>query len=140
MNNGTDLQEVVDSIKIKIPNENLTGKENQLMQLLKSATARCKRKTYDNIEFYYDEEIQEGYFYNQISAPTIELLSLYIVRDYLTWQFSILNNRKKYLGTNAFNKIPSDKERYDFLSKQLDYWNNEIEKFEMDFPDYSEDR
>lgn len=140
MNNGTDLQEVVDAIKIKIPKENLTGKENQLMQLLKSATARCKRKTYDNIEFYYDEEIQEGYFYNQISAPTIELLSLYIVRDYLTWQFSILNNRKKYLGTNAFNKIPSDKERYDFLLEQLNYWNMEIEKFEMDFPDYSEER
>lgn len=140
MDNGTDLQEIVDAVKIKIPNENLVGKENQLIQLLKSATARCKRKTYDNIEFYYDEDIQEGYFYNQISLPTIELLALYIVRDYVAWQFSILSNRKKYLGTNAFNKIPSDKERYDFLSKQLDYWNNEIEKFEMDFPDYSEDR
>ena len=137
---GTNLQEIVDAVKIKIPNENLSGKENQIAQLLKSATARCKRKTYDNLDFWYDELILEGYFYNQISSPTIELLSLYIVRDYMTWQFSILNNRKKYLGTNAFNKIPSDKERYDFLSTQLDYWNTEIEKFEMEFPDYSEDR
>lgn len=140
MRNGTNLQEIVDAVKIKIPNENLSGKENQIAQLLKSATARCKRKTYDNLDFWYDELILEGYFYNQISSPTIELLSLYIVRDYMTWQFSILNNRKKYLGTNAFNKIPSDKERYDFLSTQLDYWNTEIEKFEMEFPDYSEDR
>lgn len=120
--------------------ENLSGKENHLAQLLKSATARCRRKTYDNIDFYYDEKLQEGYFYNKISDPTIELLSLYIVKDYTSWQFSILNTRKQYLGTNAFNKIPAYKERYDFLMNQLDYWNNEIAKFEMEFPDYSEDR
>lgn len=137
---GTNLQEIVDAVKIKIPTENLSGKENHLAQLLKAATARCNRKTYDNLDFLYDEELQEGYFYNEISNATIELLSLYIVRDYTTWQFSILNNRKKYLGTNAFNKIPSEKERYDFLESQLNYWNLEIEKFEMDFPDYSEDR
>lgn len=140
MKKGTDLQEIVDAVKIKIPNENLSGKENQIAQLLKAATARCKRKTYDNIDFWYDEEILEGAFYSQVSSPTIELLALYIVRDYMTWQFSILNNRKKHLGTNAFNKIPSDKERYDFLKTQLDYWNTEIEKFEMEFPDYSEER
>lgn len=137
---GTDLQEIIDAVKIKIPTENLSGKENHFARLLKSATARCKRKTYDNLEFVYDEEILEGYFLNEISSPTIELLSLYIVRDYTAWQFSILNNRKKYLGTNAFNKLPSEKERYDFLNSQLAYWNAEIEKFEMEFPDYSEDR
>ena len=131
MAKGTNLQEIVDSVKIKIPNENLSGKENQIAQLLKSATARCKRKTYDNLDFWFDEEILEGYFLTQISDATIELLSLYIVRDYVSWQFSILSNRKKYLGTNAFNKIPSDKERYDFLESQLSYWNTEIEKFEI---------
>ena len=107
MENRTSLQEIVDAVKIKIPTEDLTGKENHLAQLLKSATARCKRKTYDKIDFYYDKELQEGYFYNSISEPTIELLSMYIVKDYTAWQFSILNNRKQYLGTNAFNKIPS---------------------------------
>ena len=75
-----------------------------------------------------------------MSTPTIELLSMYMVKDYLTWMFTVLNNRKKYLGTNAFNKIPSDKERYDFLLKQLDYWDKEIEKFEMEFPDYTDER
>ena len=140
MENRTSLQEIVDAVKIKIPTEDLTGKENHLAQLLKSATARCKRKTYDKIDFYYDKELQEGYFYNSISEPTIELLSMYIVKDYTAWQFSILNNRKQYLGTNAFNKIPSYKDRYDFLMNQLEYWNNEIAKFEMEFPDYSEER
>lgn len=140
MDNTTNLQEIIDAVKSKIPTENLSDKLSLLIQLLKSATARCKRKTYDNLEFVYDEETQEGYFITKITDPTIELLSLYIVKGYTTWQFNILNNRRKYLGTNAFNKIPSEKERYDFLKEQLSYWDNEIEKFEMDFPDYSEDR
>lgn len=140
MKKGTDLQEIVDAVKVKLPRENLSGKENQIAQLLKAATARCKRKTYDNLDFVYDEEILEGYFYSEISSPTIELLAMYIARDYTTWKFSILNNRKQYLGTSAFNKIPSYKEEYDFLNSQLVYWNTEIEKFEMDFPDYSEER
>lgn len=139
MEQGTSLQEIVDAVKIKIPGENLSGKENQIVQLLTSATARCKRKVYDNIDFYYDKEILEGYFYNKISAATLELLSLYIVRDFVSWKFSVLNNRKKYLGTNAFNKIPSNKDEYDFLRHQLAYWNQEIEKFEMEFPNYSEE-
>ena len=140
MDNTTNLQEIIDAVKSKIPTENLSDKLSLLIQLLKSATARCKRKTYDNLEFKYDEETQEGYFITKITDPTIELLSLYMVKGYTTWQFNILNNRRKYLGTNAFNKIPSEKERYDFLKEQLSYWSNEIEKFEMDFPDYSEDR
>ena len=140
MDNTTNLQEIIDAVKSKIPTENLSDKLSLLIQLLKSATARCKRKTYDNLEFTYDEETQEGYFITKITDPTIELLSLYMVKGYTTWQFNILNNRRKYLGTNAFNKIPSEKERYDFLKEQLSYWSNEIEKFEMDFPDYSEDR
>lgn len=140
MKKGTDLQEIIDAVKIKIPNENLSDKVNHIMQLLKSATSRCERKTYDDLTFCYHEDIQMGYFENNISAQTIELLSMYIVRDYLTWKFSILGNRKKYLGTNAFNKLPSDKEQYDSLRSQVEYWNSEIEKFEMDFPDYSDSR
>lgn len=140
MTKGTNLQEIIDSVKSKIPTENLLGKENLLVQLLKSSVARCRRKTYDNLDFKYNELIQEGYFDNIISDATIELLSLYIVKGYFSWDFKILGNRKKYLGTNAFNKIPSDKERYDFLEFQLEYWEREIEKFEMDFPDYSEER
>lgn len=140
MEKGTDLQEIIDAVKIKIPNENLSDKVNHIMQLLKSATSRCERKTYDDLTFCYHEDIQMGYFENNISAQTIELLSMYIVRDYLTWKFSILDNRKKYLGTNAFNKLPSDKEQYASLRSQVDYWNIEIEKFEMDFPDYSDSR
>lgn len=140
MEKGTNLQELVDAVKIKIPNENLSGKINQIIQLLKSATSRCKRKTYDNLLFHYFEEIQEGYFEDNISPQTIELLSMYIVRDYLSWKFSILDSRKKYLGTNAFNKLPSDKEQYESIRGQINYWNAEIEKFEMEFPDYSEIR
>ena len=140
MEKGTSLQEIFDAVKIKLPNENLSDKVNQIIQLLKSAISRCKRKTYDDLSFEYYEDIQEGYFKTHITVQTIELLSMYIVRDYMSWKLSILDNRKKYLGTNAFNKLPSDKEQYESLRSQVNYWNVEISKFEMDFPDYSENR
>ena len=140
MEKGTSLQEIFDAVKIKLPNENLSDKVNQIIQLLKSDISRCKRKTYDDLSFEYYEDIQEGYFKTHITVQTIELLSMYIVRDYMSWKLSILDNRKKYLGTNAFNKLPSDKEQYESLRSQVNYWNVEISKFEMDFPDYSENR
>ena len=140
MEKGTSLQEIFDAVKIKLPNENLSDKVNQIIQLLKSAISRCTRKTYDDLSFEYYEDIQEGYFKAHITVQTIELLSMYIVRDYMSWKLSILDNRKKYLGTNAFNKLPSDKEQYESLRSQVNYWNVEISKFEMDFPDYSENR
>ena len=140
MKNGTNLQEFVDAVKIKIPNEDLSGKENELIQMLKSAIARCKRKTYDKLDLIYDEDSCEGYFINIVSNATIELLSMYVIKNYLEWQFSIMNKRKFYLGTSAFNKIPAYKDRQDFLINQIDYWQHEIEKFEMDFPDYSDER
>ena len=137
---GTNLQEVIDAVRVKLPTEKLSGKENQIVQLLRAATARCSRKTYDNLEFDYVPEILEGYFHEKLHSPTIELLALYVARDYVSWQYSILGDRKRFLGTTAFNKIPSDKERFDLLKSQIDFFNTEIEKFEMDFPDYSEDR
>lgn len=140
MEKGTSLQEIFDAVKIKLPNENLSDKVSQIIQLLKSAISRCTRKTYDDLSFEYYEDIQEGYFKAHMTVQTIELLSMYIVRDYMSWKLSILDNRKKYLGTNAFNKLPSDKEQYESLRSQVNYWNVEISKFEMDFPDYSENR
>lgn len=132
---GTDLQEIVDAVKIKIPAENLSGKTNQIIQLLKSAASRCRRRTSDDLSFHYYEEVQEGYFEKNIAPQVIELLSMYIVKDYLSWKFSALAGQKKYLGTSAFNKLPSDNGQYESLRSQIEYWSTEIEKFETAFPD-----
>lgn len=143
-NTPTDLQEIVDAVKIKIPTEDLTGKEDKLIQLLKYAISRCYRKTYDeSLEFEYDELTKEGSFLYYVCQPTIELLSLYIVKEYFSWELLVLGNRLKYhVGTNAFNKLPNDsnKDRYNFLTERLNYWTNEIIRFEAEFPDYSEER
>lgn len=137
---GTDLQEVFDAFFIKIPHVDFTGKESQVAQFLKSAISKCYRDTYDSLEYVYDEELQNGYFENAISPSSIELISMFMVKEYFVQKFSLLTTRKQYLGTQAFNKIPSNKEEFDLTQNSLDYWNNEIACFLMEFPDYSEER
>lgn len=140
MEKGTNLQEIFDAVKVKIPSENLSSKADMIVQLLKGAITQCRRKTYDNLDFEYSPEIQEGYFIYEVSLSSIELLSMYIVRDYLSQQFAIVSGRKQYLGTQAFNKLPANKEKFDFYNDQVKYWTDRIQVFEMEFPDYSAER
>ena len=137
---GTDLQEVFDAFFIKVPHVDFTNKENQVIQFLKSAVSKCYRHTYDNLKYFYDEELKEGYFEKEISIPSIELISMFMVREYFVQKFSKLTSRKQYLGTQAFNKIPSNKEEFEKTANSLKYWSDEIDRFLMEFPDYSEER
>lgn len=138
---GTNLQEVFDAFFIKVPHVDFTGKESQVYQFFKSAIAKCYRHTYDNIlSHFYDEELQEGFFDTKISQSSIELISMFMVKEYFVQKFALLNSRKQYLGTQAFNKIPSNIEEFNLTNESLKYWSDEIARFLMEFPDYSEER
>lgn len=138
---GTDLQEVFDAFFIKVPHVDFTGKEGQVAQFLKSAVSKCYRHTYDNIlDYHYDEEIQEGNFNTKISQSSIELISMFMVKEFFVQKFALLNARKQYLGTQAFNKIPANIEEFNLTSNSLKYWSDEIDRFLMEFPDYSDER
>lgn len=136
----TDLQTVFDAFFIKLPSVDFTGKESQIFQFFKSAIAKCSRKTYDDLSYIYDETSKSGSFNSVVSDPSIELLSMFMVKEYFVQSFALISGRKQYLGTQAFNKIPTNKEQFDTVSQSLAYWDKEIEKFLMDFPDYSEER
>lgn len=136
----TDLQEVFDAFFIKVPQYDFVGKESQVIQLFKTAVAKCYRHTYDSLEYEYNPTIQEGYFTGVITNSSIELISMFMVKEFLSQKLSLINKRKQYLGTQAFNKIPSNKEEFDILSNSLNYWKDEISRFLMEFPDYSEER
>lgn len=137
---GTDLQEVFDAFFIKVPQVDFTGKESQVAQFLKSAISKCYRHTYDSLDYYYDEELQEGRFSSVISMSSIELISMFMVKEYFVQKFALLNSRKQYLGTQAFNKIPANIEEFNVVKNSLQYWSDEIERFLMEFPDYSDER
>lgn len=137
---GTDLQEVYDAFFIKVPTVDFFGKESQVFQFFKSAISKCYRHTYDKLDYVCDEYTYEGYFKNIISNSSIELISMFMVKEYLVQKFSLLTTRKQYLGTQAFNKIPSNKEEYDLTENSLKYWTDEISRFLMEFPDYSDER
>lgn len=137
---GTNLQEVFDSFFVKIPSVDFTGKESLIIQLLKSAIGKCYRQTYDNLGYTYDDVLKTGNFINIISQSSIELISLNMVKEYLSQKFAIISNRKQYLGTQAFNKIPSYKEEFNVTEQSINYWNNELDKLISEFPDYSDER
>jgi hypothetical protein len=137
---GTNLQEVFDAFFIKVPQYDFSGKESQIIQFFKSAIVKCHRHTYDSLDYKYDPISQEGCFDNTVSNPSIELISMFMVKEFLSQKLALLNKRKQYLGTQAFNKIPSNKDEFDMLSDSLNYWKDEIARFLMEFPDYSEER
>lgn len=137
---GTDLQEVFDAFFVKIPQVDFSGKESQVAQFLKAAVSKCYRHTYDNLAYTYDEELQDGHFSDRVSPPSIELISMFMVKEYFVQKFALLTARRQYLGTQAFNKIPSNKEEFDLTQNSLNYWNDEIARLLMEFPDYSDER
>lgn len=138
---GTNFQEVFDSFFIKIPSVDFTNKESQVIQFFKSAIGKCYRIPYDDIQGYiYDENLKEGYFKDIISQSSIELISMYMVKEFLSQKLAILCGRKQYLGTQSFNKIPNMKEELDVTLSSLNYWTNEIDNLVKEFPDYSDER
>lgn len=137
---GTNLQEVFDAFLIKVPSVNFEGKESEIIQFLKSAIALCRKHIYDYLEYFYDEDILEGHFLNNVSYDSIELISMYMVVEYTQQRFSVLNVRKQYLGTQAFNKIPSSKEDFETTKNTLEYWKDKIDNYLMEFPEYSDER
>jgi len=137
---GTNLQEVFDSFFIKLPSVNFTSKESQVFQFFKTAISKCYKKTYDKLDYVFNETNYTGYFNNIISKDSIELIAMFMVKEYFFQVFNLILGRKTYLGTQAFNKIPSNKEQYEVAKSQLELWNNELDNFIKDFPDYSNER
>lgn len=137
-NDYTDFQEVIINFQSKVPT--FEGTLQLLVQYLKSAISRCHRQVYDNLEFWYDEEILEGHFCERLQLDTIELLAMYMAQEHFLNLMSLYDKRKQYLGTQAFNKIPNLKDNYDFITTKYNFWSEEIRKLRDELPDYSEER
>lgn len=137
---GTDLQLVFDSFFIKVPSVDFKGKESQVFQFFKTAIAKCKKHLYDEITYVYDEDLHEGYFKSLVSDQSIELISMYMAKEYFTQKYALISGRKQYLGTQAFNKIPAYKDQFEVVKQSAENWTDEIERFLMEFPEYSDER
>lgn len=135
---GTNIQEVLDSFKIKAPL--FSGDEDLFIQIMKSAIAKCYRVTYDDLLYVYDSEAKKGHFSKQISNSSVELIATFMAKEFYAMELARCTARKSYLGTQAFNKIPGNKEKFDMVMKDCQHWNEEAFKFSQQFPDYSEDR
>lgn len=137
---GTDLQEVFDAFFVKVTSVDFTGKESMVVQFMSSAIAKCYRHTYDNLEYVYDDALKEGHFINTISKSSVELIAMFMVKEYYFQRYSLLSTRRQHIGTQAFNKLPDMKQELEIAISSLNHWSAEIEKFLMEFPDYSDER
>lgn len=137
---GTDLQLVFDSFFIKVPSVDFKGKESQVFQFFKTAIAKCRKHLYDEIAYVYDEDLHEGYFKSLVADQSIELISMYMAKEYFTQNYALISGRKQYLGTQAFNKIPAYKDQFEVVKQSAENWTDEIERFLMEFPEYSDER
>lgn len=135
---GTDIQEVLDSFTIKVPT--FSGSLDYAMQLMKSAIAKVYRHTYDKLDYHYDAESKTGSFDSKISNASVELIALAMACDYYLREIGFLTTRKEYVGTQAFNKIPSNKDKLTVLKGNYEKWVEELQMFVEEFPDYSDER
>lgn len=137
---GTDLQDIFDAFFIKFPSVDFTDKETQVCQIFKTAIAKCIRNIYEDLNYIYDEITQSGYFVNVISASTVELISIYMAKEYSAQVVALMSARKQYIGTQSFNKLPDKKVDFEEAKDLLDFWTQELENFKSEFPKYSDEQ
>ena len=87
---GTDLQEVFDAFLIKVPGVDFKNKESQIVQFMKSAISKCYRHTYDSLEYEINNSNYTGYFKSNITHPSIELISMFMAKEYFSQKFSVI--------------------------------------------------
>lgn len=130
---GTSIQEVYDSFFMKLPEDDFTGRETLVLQLFKASVAYSYKTVPENLTYTYDEILHEGSFVDTIGQDSIELIALFMTREFYRREKDRYSKIKQHVGTQSFNKLP------DMLEKSKDARTNyvllsdEIEKFRQEF-------
>lgn len=129
------LQEVYDSFFIKIPSHDFTGEESLVYQLFKTAIAYASDTSSENLSYTLSnsEDSYDGVFNNDVSQKTIELVSLYMSKEYLRRQINKFEAQKQHVGTKNFNKLPNFKDEFDSVNKLFKSVCDEITLFRQEF-------
>jgi predicted nucleic acid-binding Zn-ribbon protein len=79
----------------------------------------------------------EGVFIDTLDQDEIELIALYMKKEYLRKLIAPIEKLKIRMGTKDFEALKSKKEEYDTLSKAMLDLNEEINEFKQEFNTYS---
>lgn len=134
---ATQLQEVYDAFFVKIPSHSFASEKSLVFQFLKTSVGLTSNTVKDNLTYTYDGTSYAGSFTGTLTQNTIELIALYMVREYYRRRVSKFEAIKQDIGTKDFNKLPNLKEPYEIAKSLFKDADSEIEDFRQEFYSYS---
>lgn len=132
---GTNLQDVFDAFFIKLPGVDFTNQEDVVLQLLKSALTYAS-STIGTLIYTVDLNTYTGNFDDVLTGNAIELISLYMVREYYRRPVSLFMNKKQQVGTKDFDKLPNLKDGYAIAKSMYNDADAEVDKYKHEFYSY----
>lgn len=132
---ATQLQEVYDAFFAKVPTHDFTDEESYVFQIFKSSVGYSKMTVSDDLTYTADASY-EGSFGGILDDNTIELIALYMLKEWYRRDVGRFDGIKAQIGTKDFNKRPDLKVPYDIAKSKLDSTDSEIYRFRQEFYSY----
>ncbi len=138
---GTPLQNVYSRFFSKI-DENLTGKESLVYNILISAISRSNKVVNHNLTFTLnevlegEEETYDGEFIDTLDDDEIEYLALRMLYEHNRRRLQYLISLQQLIGTKDFNKLPDKVVEMKALQLSQKDLQEEIDSFKNEFNTY----
>ncbi len=133
---GTDLQVLYDRFFSKI-DEDLTGKEGQVFNLISSAIAKSYKTVRHSLEYTLtDSEEYEGCFTDNLDDDEIELLALWMLYEWNRKRQQKLIGQKKQIGTKDFNRLENVPDKLRVINYTMAQIMNDINALKNEFYTY----
>ena len=133
---ATQIQDVYDAFFAKIEFD-FTGKESLVYQFFKAANGYAYKTVPENLEYTItDNEDYTGNYTETLSQETIELIALYMKREYLEKIIAKFEGQRNIVGTKDFGKL-GFRDQYVAAMNGKKRLADEIEKFRQEFYSYA---
>lgn len=131
----TPLQDAFDAFILKV-DENLSGKEEMILNYLKSAISKCYKTVRHSLEYVLTNEF-EGYFIDTLDQDEIEFISLNMLYEHKRRRKEYLEASKTLLGTKDFSNLPDKSRELTTLSQSMKDLREEISDLKHEFNTFS---
>lgn len=145
---GTPLQDVYDRFFSKV-DENLTGKESLVYNILISAISRSKKVVNHSLIFVLDETLEgeeplegeeetyKGEFTDTLDDDEIEFISLRMLYEKNRRRLQYLISLQQLIGTKDFSNLPDKVKELNAIQLSQKDLQEEIDSFKNEFNTYT---
>ena len=118
----TDFSNTYPIIQIEKDNTDLTS-----LSFTDTGNTQC---------FIIISQTYDGSYAQTLGVDSIELIALYMLREYYNKFVLKFGKQKEWIGTKDFNKLPTLKDQYEKTKESLDAVTDQIDKFRQEFYSY----